>query len=150
MYSTKNGESSPTESRRIVGIDVGVTTLAVTSDGQRLNGGLNQVATYLCDHYDVIVAEDLNTSNLIRRNPRWAARYRGMQAFVDLLAEKCRESGTELVKVPPQNTSQACSVCGALCDRGSANPFIDRDENAARNVLQLGRDYLQKWRPSVN
>jgi len=58
------------------------------------------------------------------------------------------EAEKEVVKVPARNTSQICSSCGRtvqkdLSCRVHSCPFcgliIDRDTNAARNVLRLGQ-----------
>ncbi len=54
--------------------------------------------------------------------------------------------GRPMVKVPPQYTSQECSSCGrrvqkSLSERTHACPcgcVLDRDHNAARNILRLG------------
>ena len=57
-------------------------------------------------------------------------------------------TGRILVKVSPGNTSQNCSGCGekvpkTLAVRVHACPYcglvVDRDENAARNILQVGQ-----------
>jgi transposase len=56
------------------------------------------------------------------------------------------EAGKQVVRVNPHNTSQICSGCGALVKKGLSvriHQFphcglnIDRDINAARNILQL-------------
>ena len=56
-------------------------------------------------------------------------------------------AGAHLVEVNPCNTTQACSGCGVivpktLADRVHQCPecglVLDRDHNAARNILHLG------------
>jgi transposase len=67
--------------------------------------------------------------------------------FLKLLEYKAEEAGTQLIKVPPEGTSQDCSICGTkvpkrLSDRihtcSSCHLVVDRDTNAARNILRLG------------
>jgi len=68
-------------------------------------------------------------------------------AFFDQLAAKAEEAGRELIKVNPAYTSQTCSRCGhrqkmPLSERTYHCPccllVIDRDFNAALNILALG------------
>jgi putative transposase len=68
--------------------------------------------------------------------------------FFNILLFKAEEAEKEVVKVPARNTSQICSSCGStvqkdLSCRVHSCPFcgliIDRDTNAARNVLRLGQ-----------
>ena len=56
-------------------------------------------------------------------------------------------AGAHLIEVDPRNTTQACSGCGVivpktLADRVHQCPecglVLDRDHNAARNILHLG------------
>jgi putative transposase len=64
-----------------------------------------------------------------------------------MLDYKAESAGRRLVKVEPRNTSQACSRCGSIVhkelkDRVHDCPccglVIDRDENAAYNILIAG------------
>ena len=68
--------------------------------------------------------------------------------FFNILIFKAEEAGKKVIKVPSKNTSQMCSGCGkivpkTLADRIHKCPFcglvIDRDVNAARNILRLGQ-----------
>jgi len=61
--------------------------------------------------------------------------------------------GKVMVTVPPAYTSQACSGCGArvkkaLSERTHVCPHcktvLDRDHNAARNILALGLRHLEE------
>ena len=73
----------------------------------------------------------------------------GWGMFLAKLAYKAEEAGGQLVRVNPNGTSQVCSLCGCLPDvpktlaaRIHSCPHcglvIDRDVNAARNILRLG------------
>ncbi|EFH87770.1 RNA-guided endonuclease InsQ/TnpB family protein [Ktedonobacter racemifer] len=64
--------------------------------------------------------------------------------FITLCACKAEEAGGMVVKVAPQQTSQLCSGCGVLVPKAlsvrwhscpTCGAELDRDENAARNIL---------------
>jgi putative transposase len=70
--------------------------------------------------------------------------------FIQILTCKAESAGKWVVPVNPRGTSQRCSECGATvkktlyervhrCDCGYV---ADRDVNAARNVLALGRSVV--------
>ncbi|GHO64980.1 transposase [Ktedonobacter sp. SOSP1-52] len=65
--------------------------------------------------------------------------------FITLCACKAEEAGGMVVKVAPQQTSQRCSGCGVLVPKDlsvrwhscpTCGAELDRDENAARNILR--------------
>lgn len=69
----------------------------------------------------------------------------GWASFVQILLFK---AGKEVIMIDPKNTSQMCSGCGKIpevkktlqdrihkCDCGTK---LDRDHNAARNILDKG------------
>src|SRR5262245_6951009 len=71
--------------------------------------------------------------------------------FASLLAYKAACAGRTVVAVNPAYTSQDCSSCGhrqalTLSDRIYTCPgcgtILDRDLNAARNILALGQQCL--------
>lgn len=68
--------------------------------------------------------------------------------FRQLLAYKAEEAGTRIVAVNPRGTSQACSACGAVVRKSlsvrvhscsECGLTLDRDVNAARNILSKAR-----------
>jgi putative transposase len=72
--------------------------------------------------------------------------------FINFISYKAEEAGRIIVKIDPKYTSQMCSRCGILvkkdlgirihkCDCGLV---IDRDINAAINILRLGLQSLGK------
>ncbi len=86
--------------------------------------------------------EERNTSRSLRRGIMDA----GWTLFGAHLAGKAEEAGLPVVRVNPRGTSQRCSGCGsfarkALRDRthycAACGLVLDRDENAARNILDL-------------
>ena len=66
--------------------------------------------------------------------------------FMQFTAYKAAEAGRRVVYVNPRNTSKMCSRCGQLVEktladrvhRCSCGLVLDRDENAAINILSLG------------
>jgi len=67
--------------------------------------------------------------------------------FFDILRQKAEEAQRSIVEVPAKGTSQICSGCGQevpkdLSVRIHSCPFchlvLDRDHNAALNILRLG------------
>lgn len=71
----------------------------------------------------------------------------GLGRLVQLLSYKCERSGSRLVRVDARGTSQDCSGCGERVpkvlsvrthDCPACGLVLDRDVNAARNVLARG------------
>lgn len=102
----------------------------------------------LVNQYDLICIENL-TLGFMTANRRLAlsAHDAALGEFRSLLAYKAEEAGKFVVPVPPQYTSQVCSGCETIvakslrvrmhrCD--GCGLELDRDVNAARNILALG------------
>ena len=73
--------------------------------------------------------------------------------FANLIEYKAVDAGTQFVKVNPAYTSQTCSRCGSrskkkLSDRihkcSCCGFSLQRDHNAAINILTLGMQSLRK------
>lgn len=107
----------------------------------------HKVANDLVQRYSQIVLEDL-TLKFMTANHYLAlsAHDAGLGEFQELLAYKAEEAGVELVFVNPAYTSQRCSGCGAMVEKPlsvrihqcpDCGLTIDRDVNAARNILFL-------------
>ena len=71
--------------------------------------------------------------------------------MVQATQNKAEEAGSQVVLVNPKNTTQFCSRCGKivrkeLSDRVHDCPFcgliMDRDQNAAINIMRLGLQSL--------
>ncbi|HET7641829.1 MAG TPA: transposase, partial [Ktedonobacteraceae bacterium] len=76
--------------------------------------------------------------------------------FVSLCTSKAEEAGRTVLKVDPRFTSQVCSQCGRVkkkdlsqrwheCECGAD---LDRDVNAAQNVLSRGKAVLARTGPT--
>jgi putative transposase len=108
----------------------------------------HKTALWLVRAYGTICHERLNITGIARGRFAKSTLDAGWGRFLGILSSKAAEAGVEVIAVPPYNTSQACSACGALPavpktlrDRVHACPCgytADRDVNAARNVLLLG------------
>ena len=109
----------------------------------------HKTALALLRQYEVIYLEDLQVRNLLR-NPYLAKSISdaAWYQFRTILTFKAACAGKRVVTVPAQYTSQDCSGCGervlkSLSVRTHVCPccglVLDRDENAALNILQLGR-----------
>jgi putative transposase len=110
---------------------------------------LRKLVYNLVSRYVRIAVEDLQIPNMAR-NPHLAKSIldAGWGTFRMHLSFKAAWAGKIVVAVAPAYTSKTCSSCGALfetltladrwvrCDCGLS---MDRDENAARNLLALGR-----------
>ncbi|MHA1186744.1 MAG: RNA-guided endonuclease InsQ/TnpB family protein [Candidatus Heimdallarchaeota archaeon] len=121
------------------------------------NDFLHKETTKLANDYDLIVLENLRISNLIR-NSRLAKNIGEVSwgIFQNILSYKVNENGKKLITVNPRNTSQICSNCGEIVRKSlkvrihecpNCNIVLDRDLNAAKNILQRG---LEKLRSSID
>jgi putative transposase len=72
----------------------------------------------------------------------------GWSTFLSLLVFKAANAGKQAVAVPPAYTSQGCSGCGTLVQKGlsvrwhecpNCGTSLHRDHNAALNILALGK-----------
>ncbi len=101
----------------------------------------------------IVVVEKIAVRPMIERRPYLAdalsdvALYR----FTHILMYKAAEAGRQVVCVNPRGTSQQCSRCGAMSPKDLSmrfhsckrcGLFMDRDENAALNILALGLQSL--------
>lgn len=101
----------------------------------------------LVSQFGLIAVEDLQVRGLSRGMLAKDVNDQGWAEFLRLLGYKAEDAGVRVVKVPPGGSSQTCSGCGMsvakpLSQRTHCCPscglVIDRDVNAARNLLRLG------------
>ena len=110
---------------------------------------LHKVANQYIANYGLIFVEDLNIEGMVKnRHLSKSISDSSWGTFFNLLAYKAEEAGRQVIKVPAYSTSQICSGCGekvpkSLAVRIHTCPFcgliMDRDENAARNISQVGQ-----------
>ena len=110
---------------------------------------LHKVSAWLVGEYDLIAVEDLTLAFMNRNSHLSLSSYdAGLGELRRMLAYKAEEAGTRVVAVNPANTTQMCSGSGCgrmvpkdLSVRVHDCPYcglvLDRDVNAARNILGL-------------
>jgi putative transposase len=123
---------------------------------QRLDN-LHKISTEIANRYDVVCVEDLNMRSMSNKgfgNGK-ATLDNGYGLFLKMLEYKLSDRGKYFVKVDKWfPSSQICHNCGTVhpemkdlsnrvmdCDCGC---HIDRDKNAAQNILQEGLRLLNK------
>jgi putative transposase len=113
---------------------------------------VHQESRKLVDRFKIIAFENLNIKNMQQTSylakgiadVSWSMMVRTTQ-------NKAEEAGSKVVLVNPKNTTQFCSRCGQyvrkeLSDRvhscSSCGLIMNRDQNAAINILRLGLQSL--------
>jgi putative transposase len=109
----------------------------------------HKTALALVRLYDVIFLENLQVRNLVRNcHLAKSISDAGWAAFRTILACKAAYAGKREMAIPAQYTSQNCSGCGEHVPKRlsirthvcpSCGLVIDRDENAALNILRAGQ-----------
>lgn len=98
----------------------------------------------LVKDYDLIAVEDLNIKGLARTRLSKSILDAAWGKFISILEAVAVKRGVRVVKVSPHGTSQNCSSCGVkvpktlsvrLHECHKCGLEMDRDENAARNIL---------------
>ena len=115
---------------------------------------IHKVSRNLVDTYGCIVFEDLTIKNMLKNHclaKAIADVSWGM--LISITAGKAEEAGSEVILVDPRNTSQMCSRCGTIVKKDlsvrihnclNCGLVMDRDENAAINILRLGLQSQEK------
>jgi len=124
----------------------------------------------LVNRFQVIVLEDLQTKNLTKAPapkqdeqgkylPNGASAKAGLNksildagwsTFTEMVSVKAASAGRTVIFVNPFQTSQVCSGCGAVVKKDLSERWhscecgveLDRDTNAAKNILHLGHKAL--------
>jgi putative transposase len=113
------------------------------------NDFLSKLADELIERFDRIVLEDLRVAAMARGHFAMSILDAGWSYLVARLTHKAESAGRELVLVEPAGTSKTCSGCGAVFEHLSLSDrwvscfcglSLDRDHNAARNILARGRN----------
>lgn len=98
----------------------------------------------LVNKYDLIAVEDLNIKGLARTRLSKSILDAAWGRFITILDAVAVKCGVRVVKVSPYSTSQDCSGCGVKVPKTLSIRLhqchkcglqMDRDENAARNIL---------------
>jgi len=117
-------------------------------------GFAHQVSHDLVKQYGLIAFEDLNIKGMTKNhNLAKSISDVAWRMLVTMTSYKAESAGSMVVLVDPRNTSKMCSRCGilvekSLSDRAHKCPQceleMDRDWNAAINILRLGMQSLRK------
>jgi putative transposase len=109
----------------------------------------HQQSRRIIDTFDLIAVEDLSVNRMTHNHCLAKSIHdAAWSQFTVYLAHKAAWAGRRLVAVNPAYTSQDCSGCRhrqvlSLSDRTYSCPccglILDRDLNAARNILRLAR-----------
>jgi len=134
---------------------------------------LHKESRTLVNRYQVMVFEELAPANMSRRAkpkqdaetgaslPNGASAKSGLNKsitdagwgqFVQYCTSKAEDAGREVLTVNPRYTSQVCSGCGTVRKKELSERWhscvcgceLDRDHNAAINILRLGRSQHQQ------
>lgn len=105
-----------------------------------------KLAADLFKRFDLVAHEDLNVKGMAAGMLAKSVNDAAWSQFIRCLHLKAERAGAWAVPVDPRGTSQRCSKCGIIVkkelkDRVHAclcGYVVDRDVNAAENVLALG------------
>ncbi len=114
----------------------------------------HQVSHDLVDRFGTICFEDLNIKGMLH-NHCLAKSISDVawKMLVNITSYKAASAGSMVILVDPGNTSKMCSRCGTLVEKSLSDRVhncpccglsIDRDQNAAINILRLGIQSLRK------
>ena len=108
---------------------------------------LHKTSSSLVNRYSVISLENLNIKGMVQEKFGKQIYDAGWGLLASMLCCKAESAGCKVVFVNPKGTTQQCSRCGitvpkTLADRvhdcPSCGLVLDRDLNAARNILKRG------------
>lgn len=109
---------------------------------------IHKVSRNLVDTYRYVVFEDLTITNMLKNHClAKAISDVSWGKLINITANKAEEAGSEVILVDPRYTSQMCSRCGTIVKKSlsvrthecnNCGLVMDRDENAAINILRLG------------
>jgi IS605 OrfB family transposase len=98
---------------------------------------------------DTIYHEDLQTANMLKNHHlAKSISDAGWSAFLSILAFKAAYAGKRVAAVPSVYTSQMCSGCGVIVQKGlsirwhscpECGTSLHRDHNAAKNIERAGQ-----------
>ncbi|MCW3990587.1 MAG: transposase [Candidatus Bathyarchaeota archaeon] len=111
---------------------------------------LHKESRKIADNYETVYFEDLKIGNMVRNHHlAKSISDAGWGRFIRMIAYKEEESGGQLIQVNPRGTTQMCSRCGEAVPKDLSQRIhrcpgcglvMDRDHNAALNILARGRE----------
>lgn len=115
---------------------------------------LHKLSYKIVHRYSRVYVEDLKVRRVANKTKEKSLRKSilnsGWYSFVQKLSYKSIDRGVSLIKVNPRNTTKMCSNCGKVVPKTlnervhkcGCGLMLDRDHNAALNILRLGRESL--------
>ncbi len=117
---------------------------------------VHQTARRLVNRYGVIAVEKLNVRGMVKRNYKNHCLAKSISdaswsMFRSVLTTKAESAGRLVVAVNPAYTSMTCSGCGDIARKSLSERWhscqkcglsLDRDTNAAVNIMALGQQSL--------
>lgn len=118
----------------------------------------HQLSRDIVDEYGIISMEDIDITNMIEKKPYLAKSIldASWSRFRTYVMYKAASAGRKMVLVNPAYTSQICSGCGTIVKKDlslrvhncpTCGLVMDRDLNAAKNILRLGLQSLVGIQP---
>jgi len=114
---------------------------------------LHKESRKIVDTYENVYVEDLKIQNMVKNHClAKSISDAGWGIFINMISYKAESAGGRLVKVNPRNTTQNCSQCGnkvqkSLSERTHDCPYcgliMDRDLNASKNILKIGKELAE-------
>jgi putative transposase len=114
----------------------------------------HKLSRQLVNEYGIIALEKMNTGGMVQNHClAKSISDAAWNQFAQYVQYKAENAGRECVLVDPRNTSKKCSRCGTLVEKSLSERVhscpvcglkIDRDENAAINILALGLQCLDE------
>ncbi len=120
---------------------------------------LHKISREIVNNYGLIAFEDLSLKFMNQnKHLSLSSHDAGFGIFRQMIEYKAEEAGVQTKAVNPYNTSQRCSSCGDIVPKTLAvrvhtcpncGLVIDRDVNAARNILKLALNSLGRSEQTV-
>jgi len=115
---------------------------------------LHKLSLRLVQNFGIICLEGLNVKGMLKNHHlAKAISDASWHRFFHFVLYKAERAGRVCVLVPPRNTSKTCSRCGTVQEMTLSERvfncfccglFLDRDLNAAVNILRVGLHSLGK------
>jgi putative transposase len=114
----------------------------------------HKLSRRLVNEFGLIAFEDLNIRNMLKNGSlSKSIADAAWNQLVQYTTYKAESAGRRVVLVDPRHTSQRCSKCGSIVQKSLSvrvhdcpicGLVMDRDENAAINILALGLQGMGK------
>lgn len=118
---------------------------------------LHKASLALAKEYGTIIVGDVAPSKLAKTRMAKSIYDAGWAGFKTMISYKAMMHGGRMIEVSEAYTTQVCSSCGSIPETrprgiadlgirewrcGQCKTILDRDVNAARNILRVGLDAL--------